>query len=125
MLLTIQPNIRKPIYEQLILELKQGVIRGELKPGERLPGSRILAADLGINMHTVNKVYKQMEQEQVFLKSRGGFIVNTQRLTGFTSDAKKDFQTKLYEIIVEKELYQISDQEFEELVADTKNELRR
>jgi len=49
MFLEIKPNSRKPIYEQLILEIKRGVVTKELQPGEVMPGVRVLAADL--NQH--------------------------------------------------------------------------
>ena len=77
MIIELQPHSDKPIYEQLILEIKRGIVMGQLQPGEHLPSVRALAADIGINMHTVNKVYKHLQNEQILLKQKSGFIVNT------------------------------------------------
>lgn len=66
-----------PIYEQLKNEIIVGMAKGELLPGERLPSVRNLASDIGINLHTVNKAYKQLQQEGFLLIHRQrGVVVN-------------------------------------------------
>jgi DNA-binding transcriptional regulator YhcF (GntR family) len=52
-----------PIYVQLSNQIIEGIASGQLKPGESLPSVRALAADLGINLHTVNKAYTHLKQE--------------------------------------------------------------
>ena len=125
MLLTIQPNSPKPIYEQLILEIKKGIVLGELSPGEGLPGGRVLAADLGINVHTVSKVYRHLEQEQVLARSKGGFIVHPDGRILLSELGKAAFKSKLHELLVDKELHQMSDKEFEEMTQEILSTLRR
>ena len=50
---------------------------GHLKLGQDLPSVRQLAADIGINFHTVNKVYNQLKQEGwVVIHRKSGVIVN-------------------------------------------------
>ena len=120
MFLEIEPNSKKPIYEQLILEIKRGVVSGELLPGEAMPGVRVLASDLGINMHTVNKVYKYLENEQVLVKGKGGFVVNSDRLQKPEEQVEADLKEKLYELVMEKELFQIADEEFYQLMQEIK-----
>src|SRR5690625_7689133 len=56
----------EPIYTQLTQQIITSIAKKELLPGERLPSVRALAADIGINLHTVIKPYKQLNQ--------GGFI---------------------------------------------------
>jgi DNA-binding transcriptional regulator YhcF (GntR family) len=51
-----------PIYTQLTNQIMEGIATGELKPGEALPSVRSLAADLGINLHTVNKAYTLLKE---------------------------------------------------------------
>src|SRR5690625_2890331 len=57
----------EPIYTQLTQQIITSIAKKELLPGERLPSVRALAADIGINLHTVNKAYQQLRQ--------GGFIL--------------------------------------------------
>lgn len=52
-----------PIYTQLYNEIVKGIARGQLLPGDPLPSVRVLSQDLGINMHTVNKTYGLLKQD--------------------------------------------------------------
>ncbi len=52
-----------PLYKQLADQLVEGIASGKLTPGQPLPSVRTLAADLGINLHTVNKAYQTLKQE--------------------------------------------------------------
>src|SRR5690625_6662480 len=58
-----------PIYEQLKNEIIIGIAKKQLLPGERLPSVRVLAGDIGINLHTVNKAYNQLKNEGFLLRS--------------------------------------------------------
>lgn len=62
----------KPIYTQLVEQIIAGIAKEELLPGERLPSVRSLAADVGINLHTVNKAYQELRQ-------RGFILIHRQR----------------------------------------------
>jgi len=125
MLLEIKPNNRKPIYEQLILEIKRGIVTKELSPGEGMPGVRVLASDLGINMHTVNKVYKHLEEEGLLVKESYGFAVNPKAPKNKNPERKEAFDTLLYELVLEKELYNISDEELKAKISALQNELHQ
>ncbi|MFC5703171.1 GntR family transcriptional regulator [Cohnella faecalis] len=75
-----------PLYAQLVDSLIEGIASGALKPGDPLPSVRGLAADLGINLHTVNKAYTLLKQEgflQVHRKQ--GVVVNPGGMPGITS----------------------------------------
>ncbi|NUR58345.1 MAG: GntR family transcriptional regulator [Catenulispora sp.] len=76
MLLTVEPDGDDPIYQQLRDQIVVAVADGTLKPGDALPTTRQLAADLGINMHTVNKAYDRLRSEGlVRLGRRTGAVV--------------------------------------------------
>lgn len=81
-----------PIYEQLVGRLIEGIASGQLKPGDPLPSVRSLGADLGINLHTVNKAYQVLKQDgylQVHRKQ--GVIVQPDGMPG----ADAAFRAKL------------------------------
>lgn len=66
-----------PIYEQLKNEIITGIAKKAFKPGDRLPSVRSLASDLGINLHTVNKAYQQLKQDDFLLIHRQrGVVIN-------------------------------------------------
>jgi len=78
MLLKIQFENETPIYEQLRNQIIMGIAKGELKEGESMPSVRQLAADLGINLHTVNKTYNLLKNEGfLVVHRRKSVIVNT------------------------------------------------
>ena len=122
MIIELKPYSNKPIYEQLILEIKRGIIIGELQPGESLPSVRSLAADIGINMHTVNKVYKYLQQESVLVKEKSGFIVNPNETLTQTPELEEAFKEQLRELIIEKNLYQITDEKLLQMMKDIQKE---
>lgn len=125
MIIELQPHSDKPIYEQLILEIKRGIVMGQLQPGEHLPSVRTLAADIGINMHTVNKVYKYLQKEQILLKQKNGFIVNTVRELTPTLEVLNIIKQQIYELMLEKELYQISDEEIFKMMKSIEKDFKQ
>ena len=61
----IQLNYRdsKPIYEQIKDGLRRLVVTGVVKKDEKLPSVRELATSLSINPNTIQKAYRELEQE--------------------------------------------------------------
>lgn len=64
-------NAAYPIYEQVIEEIKKEVVRGELKPGAKLPSQRQLARKIEVNPNTVQRAYREMEQRGLVETKRG------------------------------------------------------
>ncbi|TDC40761.1 GntR family transcriptional regulator [Micromonospora sp. KC213] len=52
-----------PPYLQLVQQVRQAVLLGFLRPGDRLPLIREAVETLAINPNTVAKAYRQLEQE--------------------------------------------------------------
>jgi len=65
-----------PIYVQIKNQVVEGIARGELEEGEELPSVRGLADDIGVNMHTVNKVYSLLKDEGYIKidRRKGAFV---------------------------------------------------
>jgi GntR family transcriptional regulator len=60
-----------PIYLQIILFIKRGLIAGTVVNGDELPSRRMLSALLGVNPNTVQKAFSLLE-EQGLISSRAG-----------------------------------------------------
>ena len=75
-MITVDMRDRKPIYEQLIENIRSQAVQGYLKPDEHLPSVRQLAAELAINPNTIQKAYAELERQGVIysLPGRGNFI---------------------------------------------------
>ena len=61
----------KPIYEQIVEQVKALIISGELKEGDALPSMRLLAKELRISVITTKRAYEELEREG-FLYSQTG-----------------------------------------------------
>jgi GntR family transcriptional regulator len=74
--ITIDTASVEPVYEQIAGQVRQGVLKGELRPGSPIPTIRQLAHDLDLNPNTVAKAYKVLESERVILTAgkKGTFI---------------------------------------------------
>ena len=66
----------KPIYEQIVEQMKFHVLKGHLKPGDAIPSVRKLALDIAITPGTVAKAYQELERDGIIytLPAKGSFI---------------------------------------------------
>ena len=60
-----------PIYLQIVLYIKRGIIAGVIDDGDDLPSRRILSALLGVNPNTVQKTYRLLEDEGLIQSHAG------------------------------------------------------
>ncbi len=60
-----------PIYQQILLYIKRGVIAGTIENGDELPSRRVLSALLGVNPNTVQKAYRLLEEEKLIESLQG------------------------------------------------------
>ncbi|QUQ63994.1 GntR family transcriptional regulator [Kutzneria sp. CA-103260] len=76
MILNVDLASEVPIYQQLRDQIVEAIADGVLAEGSPLPATRTLAADFGINFHTVNKAYDLLRQQGLIRLNRGtGAIV--------------------------------------------------
>lgn len=61
----------KPIYEQIVIQIKNLIMIDELKEGDALPSMRLLAKDLRISLITTKRAYEELEKEG-FIETRMG-----------------------------------------------------
>jgi GntR family transcriptional regulator len=71
-----------PVYRQIIQQVMAAVASGELEEGEALPTVRGLAEELGINMNTVARAYRELEFEKVVggQSTRGVYVLPRGRM---------------------------------------------
>lgn len=63
-------NNRDPVYVQVVLQFKEEIATGVLEPGQEIPSRRELANSLKINPNTVQRAYKEMEEEGLIYTER-------------------------------------------------------
>ncbi len=102
MFIQIEPASDIPIYTQLTNQLIELIARGELKAGNTLPSVRSLAADLGMNMHTVNKAYHGLEKKGIIqIVPKSGAIINHLSQDGILESHRERVLEELKPIIAE------------------------
>ena len=61
----------RPVYQQIIDQVKRDIALGRLIKDEKLPTVRQLARQLAINPNTIAKAYRQLEQEGIIVTKPG------------------------------------------------------
>ena len=61
----------RPIYEQIVRQIKEQILSGKLQEGEMLPSMRLLARELRISVITTKRAYEELEREG-FLDTMAG-----------------------------------------------------
>ena len=105
-MILIDYKSRKPIYEQIIDNIKQLVVSGVLKRDDQVPSVRQLAQQLAINPNTIQKAYAELERQGVIysLKGRGSFVGSS--LQELRSVQQKELLEQL--AAVSTELYRLA-----------------
>lgn len=68
----------KPIYKQIVDQIKSMISKNLLQEGDKLPSVREFSKMLGVNVSTIQKSFQQLESEKIIttIVGRGTFITN-------------------------------------------------
>ena len=76
MIIVIDQNDSRPIYQQIADEIRILIARGDLIENAPLPAVRQLASDLGVNLNTVATAYRELQNEGLLaIKHGAGAVV--------------------------------------------------
>lgn len=82
-----------PIYLQILLYIKRGVIAGNICNGDELPSRRVLSALLGVNPNTVQKAYRMLEDEgliQSVLGSKSCMVLDEAKISQIRAEVLEE-----------------------------------
>lgn len=123
-MLRIDARISTPIYEQIIIGIKELIIKDILKSGDKLPSVRELSSLLTINPNTVSKAYMELEKENIVevIKGKGTFVssnygknISREKLNKLMLDFRRIILEANYLGLEEKDLISILSQEYREI----------
>ncbi len=115
--INIMPQGTLAIYEQIINQLKNAIVSGELVAGEALPSIRNLAADLSVSVITTKRAYEELEKEGLIRSVAGkGFYVCEYNTDYLKEKQLMMLEKRLAELITEAKHAGISGGEFLEMV---------
>lgn len=123
MQIIISNSSDKPIYEQIVSNIKELILNGKLSGGDALPSIRSLAKDLKISNITTKRAYEELEKAG-FIESnstRGYFVKNKNKdflreevLTKIETSLTTAINTANTYNISKREVYQMMDALYEE-----------
>ncbi len=85
--LVLSQTSDRPMYLQIVDQVKQRVACGDWVPGQEIPSIRGLAADLRVSVITVKRAYFELERE--------GIIVTNQGVGSFIADGQPDLSVRV------------------------------
>ncbi len=113
MLLSIDMQSDIPLYIQIRNQIIEGIATGDLVPGQTLPSVRQMASDLGINLHTVNKVYTLLKQEGFLTVHRkSGVVINDRKCFAESENYREKLKQDLRPILAEAVSRGVTEKEF-------------
>ncbi len=72
----------RPIYSQIIEQIKQFIVSGEIKPGDKLASVRDMASEAGVNPNTMQRALSELERTGLIYSQRtsGRYITQKEEL---------------------------------------------
>ena len=106
-----------PIYEQIVRQIKNLIMNGELTEGEALPSIRTLASELQISSITTKRAYEELEREGYIVSAVGrGSFVNAQNKELLREKRMKIVEEKLSDAVSAAKMIDMSYDEVLELL---------
>ena len=107
----------EPIYLQIVSQIKDMILEGELKEGEMLPSMRNLAMELRISFMTTKRAYEELERQGFIESYTGkGSFVKAQNIELFREEQLKAIESLLSEVCEKAEKCGISAEELHEML---------
>jgi GntR family transcriptional regulator len=110
-------SANEPIYLQIVKQVKEQIIKGELSEGEALPSIRNLAKELKISVITAKRAYDELEKEGfiITIGGKGSFVapINKEMLR---ENRIKRIEEKLSEALAEAKLIGLTLEELQEMM---------
>ena len=124
MYVTIDERDARPLYQQLVDEIKTLIARGELGEGTTLPPVRQVASDLGVNLNTVAFAYRRLQKEGLIRVRHGsGAVVISQTVSEKAGEhLRSQLRTALTQLVLaglkRPEIKAVINEELEGLLKD-------
>ncbi|WP_088072175.1 GntR family transcriptional regulator [Gottfriedia luciferensis] len=80
-MIILDPRSHLPLWEQIVLQIKEQILKKILLNGEKLPSVRELATTLVVNPNTVSRAYQELERNGIIetIRGKGTFVIGLTR----------------------------------------------
>ena len=102
MIIILDPRSHLPLWEQIVLQTKEQMLRKILVNGDKLPSVRELATTLVINPNTVSRAYQELERTGVIetIRGKGTFVIGLTKET-VSTDTLLKYKNKLSNLLID------------------------
>ena len=114
----------RPIYLQIVSEVKKRAVRGHYQPGARVPPVRELAAEMGVNPNTVSRAYMELEREGFLFARRGQGSFVTEEPHRIETERQQLADAASQRLLAEIRELDLNATQIEELLGRLEEELR-
>jgi GntR family transcriptional regulator len=115
-LFSIRPDDGRPVYRQIVDQVKAALGSGKLRPGDQLPTHRDLARELVVAPLTVKKAYDTLQAEGLILMAQGKGTFVTRRGPAAASRAHDDLDSRAEMLVHQARLLNLSPEELQRLI---------
>lgn len=124
-MINIDPRSSQPIYQQIVDQIKENIIKEIMLPGDKLPSIRQLSSMILANPNTVSKAYQELERMGVIETVRGrGTFIRTDYKAKADNEKMNEIKQALKKIIVEMHYMGLSKEELNQEVEEIYKELQ-
>lgn len=119
MIIFLDPRSHLPLWEQIVLQIKEQMLKKVLLKGDKLPSVRELATTLVINPNTVSRAYQELERNGVIetIRGKGTFVLGL-TYESVSSDTLIKFKNKLSNLLIECVMEGIKEEEIIEWIKE-------
>ena len=125
-MIKIDSRNSRPIYEQIIDSIKENILKGILRPGDKLPSVREMSSMITANPNTVSRAYMELERQGVTETLRGkGTFVSSNYKPKVEEESMEKLKDDIKKIIVEAYYMGIEKEDMIEIIEDIYKEVKK
>jgi GntR family transcriptional regulator len=119
LIIFLDPRSHLPLWEQIVLQIKEQMLKKVLLKGDKLPSVRELATTLVINPNTVSRAYQELERNGVIetIRGKGTFVLGLTN-ESVSSDTLIKYKNKLSNLLIECVMEGIKEEEIIEWIKE-------
>lgn len=116
-MINIDNKSNVPIYQQIVDQIKEEILKGILQSGDRLPSVREMSSRITANPNTVSRAYSELERQKVIETIRGkGTYVTSDYKPIMEVERMENLKDNIKKIIVEAKYMGISKEKVMDMV---------
>lgn len=125
-MIQIDSRNSRPIYEQIVDAIKENILKGILRPGDKLPSVREMSSMITANPNTVSRAYMELERQGVTetLRGRGTYVSSNYKVK-MGEESMEKLKEDIKKIIVEAHYMGIKKEDMMKIVGELYEEVKK